>query len=176
MPKRPRKRRGRPATGHDPILGVRVPAKIIKKIDQLAEALSVDRSIIVRRFLKQGVDGHSYLLPTYRGKGEVHKYIASAAASERARGAEAAAARAKPANKLAAEIKAQRAMETATEIASSLGDRITLRRAAKTSPPSRARERPSPATYKSQRGPRRLSDAEIKAAVDRAVARSRGGG
>jgi metal-responsive CopG/Arc/MetJ family transcriptional regulator len=160
MPRR--RKRDRPPTGHDPILGVRVPAKIIKKIDQLAEALFTDRSNIVRRLLQEGVASKSWMLGKGKGKDVVHDYIAVVAARERAKAAKAAVASAAPANKLNAEIKAQREQEKATAIEK----RALLKLEIGT-----------------DRQVRRLSDAKFdaaiataKSAVDRALARSRNKG
>ena len=89
------RKRGRPATGRRPILGVRVAAKIIRKIDRLAEALSEDRSTTVRRLLLKGLESESWLLRTGKGRGLAGQLAAAGAAHERARGAEAAIARAK---------------------------------------------------------------------------------
>jgi plasmid stabilization system protein ParE len=43
MPKR-RRKLGRPRTGHDPMVGVRLPAARLKQIGKIAAALSCDRS------------------------------------------------------------------------------------------------------------------------------------
>ena len=51
-----KKKRGRPATGTDPLIGVRLPADWIEEIDQLARALERDRSSIIRQLLRQGLD------------------------------------------------------------------------------------------------------------------------
>jgi metal-responsive CopG/Arc/MetJ family transcriptional regulator len=132
-----RRKRGRPATGHDPILGVRVPAKIIRQIDRLAEALSIDRSRAVRRLLSEGLASNSWRLRTGKGKGLTGEIIAAKAADVRAKAAEAAVARASPETKLAAEIKAHRAGMEAEDKLSRIGDRIALQRAK--TPPSHAR-------------------------------------
>jgi metal-responsive CopG/Arc/MetJ family transcriptional regulator len=163
-----RRKRGRPATGHDPILGVRVPARIIRQIDRLAEALSIDRSTTVRRLLSEGLASKSWLSRTGKGKGRVGELIAATAADVRAKGAEVAVVRAKPEAKLAAEIKAHRAGVEAADKLSRIGDRITLQRA-KTSP-SRLHREPPP-IHKPAGRARRLGDADVKAAVDRAMAR-----
>jgi metal-responsive CopG/Arc/MetJ family transcriptional regulator len=163
-----RRKRGRPATGHDPILGIRVPAKIIRKIDRLAEVLSIDRSTTVRRLLSEGLASRSWLLRTGKGRGRVGELIAAKAADVRAKGAEAAVARARPEAKLAAEIKAHRAEEEAAEKLLRIGDRIALQ-SAKASP-SHPHQEPPPIRKPTGRA-RRLGDAEVKAAVDRAMAR-----
>jgi hypothetical protein len=175
MPKR--RKRGRPATGHDPILGVRVPAKVIRKIDLLGEALSMDRSATVRRLLERGLDYDSYLLRATKGKGVTDEVVSIWAELEKARAAEVAANRAKRRkDKVAAEINAHRATAKADEISSALADRIALQNlqnANKTPAPSRPGGPPAAVHKQPPRGARRLSEAEIKAAADRAEARSR---
>jgi metal-responsive CopG/Arc/MetJ family transcriptional regulator len=157
MPKR--RKRGRPATGHDPILGVRVPAKIIKKIDQLAGALSTERSNIVRRLLQEGVASRSWMLQKAKRKDVVHEYIAVVAARERAKAAKAAVARAGPTNKLNAEIKAQREQEKATAIEKRALLKLEIG-------PDRQALRLTDAKFDD-------AIATAKSAVDRAVARTR---
>jgi hypothetical protein len=86
------------------------------------------------------------------------------AAQERARTAWEAARRAKPKDRTAAEIKAHRAEMAAAERESVMADRIALQEAARKMPAE-----PPP------HGARRLDKPEIDAAVDRAMARQRGG-
>jgi hypothetical protein len=107
MPKR--RKMGRPRTGHDPVFAIRLPTKLVRKIDRLAEALSLDRSKTVRRLLEEGVYFNAWLLQSHKGKGVIGKYMAVTAASERARAAAAAVKRARPKARIAAEIKAHRA-------------------------------------------------------------------
>jgi hypothetical protein len=172
MPKR--RKRGRPATGHDPILGVRVPVKVIRKIDLLGEALSMDRSATVRRLIERGLAYDSYLLRTTKGKGATGEVINIFAELEKAWAAEAAAKRARRRkDKVAAEINAHRATAKAEEISSALADRIALQKANKTPAPSRPGGLPAAIPKQPPRGARRLSEAEVKAVADRAEARSR---
>ncbi len=56
IPVKRKKKRGRPATGVDPLIGVRLPAEWIKEIDQLAFALERDRSSVIRELLRQSLD------------------------------------------------------------------------------------------------------------------------
>jgi hypothetical protein len=44
-----RKKRGRPATGTDPLVGVRLPQDVIAKLDAWAEGQGVNRSEAVRK-------------------------------------------------------------------------------------------------------------------------------
>jgi hypothetical protein len=45
------KKRGRPATGKDPLVAVRLPKTIIKAIDAKADAKGVTRSQEIRRMI-----------------------------------------------------------------------------------------------------------------------------
>ena len=56
MGKRSRKR-GRPRTGHDPMVGVRLPAIFLRKIDKMAAEIGADRSMIIRLMVEH-VLGH----------------------------------------------------------------------------------------------------------------------
>jgi hypothetical protein len=168
MPKR-RRKRGRPATGRDPVIGVRIPAKDIRKIDQIADALSVDRSTAVRRLLLKGLDSNSWLLRTGRGKGSTGEIVATVAAIERAKGADIAVARAKPQDKPAAEIKALRAAEEADQKPAALVQRRALQRATGMPAP---RPTSTPPVHRPGQA-RRLSADEVKAAADRAEAHRR---
>jgi hypothetical protein len=57
MGKRSRKP-GRPRTGHDPMVGVRLPAIFLrKKIDKMAAEIGADRSMIIRLMVEH-VLGH----------------------------------------------------------------------------------------------------------------------
>lgn len=49
------KKRGRPATGKDPVLPVRLPIEVIKQIDQGASATELTRSAYVRRLIEIGL-------------------------------------------------------------------------------------------------------------------------
>jgi hypothetical protein len=55
MQKRARKR-GRPRTGHDPMVGVCLPPKMLKKIARVADVLGADRSTAIRSILEYGLD------------------------------------------------------------------------------------------------------------------------
>src|SRR5262249_22732305 len=67
----PRKRRrGRPRTGRDPMIGVRVPARVLKKIDKLMVALSCDRSAAIRWLLEAGLDSGLALMLLQASKGK----------------------------------------------------------------------------------------------------------
>jgi hypothetical protein len=51
-----RKKRGRPATGVDPLVGVRLPPKLIEQIDELAAAQVTNRSEAIRELLQQAIN------------------------------------------------------------------------------------------------------------------------
>jgi Arc/MetJ-type ribon-helix-helix transcriptional regulator len=51
-----RKKRGRPATGVDPLVGVRLPPKMIEQIDELAAAQSTNRSEAIRELLQKALE------------------------------------------------------------------------------------------------------------------------
>jgi metal-responsive CopG/Arc/MetJ family transcriptional regulator len=147
-----RKKRGRPRTGHDPMVGLRLPAATLRKIDKFTEALSrPDRSATLRFLIDVGIDQNSWLLRSGKGRGVTGRIVMATAARVRAVAAEHAAEH----GDVAAEIKAQHERERAEELASAEADRIALARAA----------RPA-GTGQSPRD-------TVKAAVDRAVARSR---
>lgn len=42
------RKRGRPATGKDPLITLRVPPDVIRKLDQIAAAEGVSRSEVIR--------------------------------------------------------------------------------------------------------------------------------
>jgi len=50
------KRRGRPATGKDPLVSMRVPKNLIKRAEDEAAQAGVSRSAIMRRWLVAGAD------------------------------------------------------------------------------------------------------------------------
>ena len=56
MGKRSRKR-GRPRTGHDPMVGVRLPAISLRKIDKMAAEIGANRSMIIRMMVEHAL-GH----------------------------------------------------------------------------------------------------------------------
>jgi Arc/MetJ-type ribon-helix-helix transcriptional regulator len=49
------KRRGRPATGKDPLVGARLPPNMIREIDQWASRNSVSRSEAIRRLVERSL-------------------------------------------------------------------------------------------------------------------------
>jgi hypothetical protein len=51
-----RKKRGRPPTGVDPFVGVRLPSKMIERIDELAVSQATNRSEVIRGMLEQALD------------------------------------------------------------------------------------------------------------------------
>src|SRR5262245_40489806 len=132
MRKRAQKR-GRPRTGHNPMVGVRLPRKMLKKIARVADALSADRSTAIRSILEYGLDSGmvSGLLRSGKGRGRTGEIAAAVMAQFKARKAAESAMRAAPADKPRAEIKAQRADEDAAQRISRIGDRLALKQAHK---------------------------------------------
>src|SRR5258708_31092768 len=64
--------RGRPATGHDPTLTIRLPKELTARIDDHAKSKGETRSDVMRRFLEAGLAAESVALaaaPKRRGKG-----------------------------------------------------------------------------------------------------------
>src|SRR5580700_1184430 len=49
------KKRGRPATGKDPFVGVRLPDEMIKALDHWAEKNATTRSEAIRRLVEEGL-------------------------------------------------------------------------------------------------------------------------
>jgi hypothetical protein len=85
-----RKKRGRPATGHDPVVGTRLPAPIVRQIDKMTAEIGTDRSMIMRLLVEYALEcgplklrtGRSVLLGALRGwkgRGRTADKIASAA-------------------------------------------------------------------------------------------------
>jgi hypothetical protein len=128
MPKR-RRKPGRPRTGHDPMVGVRLPAARLKQVDKIAAALSCDRSGAIRWLLDLAMMGLPRAL-LRSGKGRnLSDAIALATVDDiKAKAAADAVERARPADKPQAEIKALRAEEQAAERQASIADRLALRR------------------------------------------------
>lgn len=50
------KRRGRPATGKDPMVGFRSPLELTNRIDRFAEKHGVARAEAIRRLVEQGLN------------------------------------------------------------------------------------------------------------------------
>ena len=59
MPKR-RRKRGRPRTGHDPVVTIRLPAAVIGRIGRWATELGTNRSLIVRLLMEHVTGYGSY--------------------------------------------------------------------------------------------------------------------
>jgi metal-responsive CopG/Arc/MetJ family transcriptional regulator len=105
------------------MIGLRLPASTLRKIDKLTEALSLpDRSTTLRHLIAEGIDNNAWLLRSGKGRGVTGRIVMAAAAKFKA----AAAERAAESGDVAAEIKALRARERAEELASTEADRIAL--------------------------------------------------
>ena len=160
------KKRGRPRTGRDPMIGVRLPERMIKKIAKVAEARSANRSDAVRWLLEQGLDSGAAigLLRTGHGRGMADRIARATMADVKAAAAEAAASR--DTDDVAAQIKALRAREDAIERTERVAQAMSV-------PRSTAEAPAAPPPFRSRHAPRRrLSEAELRAAADRAEARS----
>jgi hypothetical protein len=116
------------------MLGVRVPAATLRMVDKLAAALSTDRSNAVRCLIDEGLkSGFAHLLlRSGRGRRAADRISGIIAANIIASAAEDAVQRAAPASSVAAEIKALRAREHATELEEAEADRLALARAPRT--------------------------------------------
>lgn len=157
------------------MIPVRYPASIVKKMDKVAAALSVDRSTAFREVVKLGLERGRVILLLRRakGRGTVGRIVGLMAATTRAKAARSAAGRATPADQPTAEIKALHAEEHAEVLLSSLADQLALGNARKIEPATVERNLGPPTRYKLRRTRGRLSADEIKAAVDRATAVSK---
>lgn len=49
------KKRGRPATGKDPLVGVRLPQEMINSIEAMADEGNIPRSEAIRRLIQAGL-------------------------------------------------------------------------------------------------------------------------
>ena len=50
------KKRGRPATGHDPLIGVRFPAQLTASVDHFGAERDMSRSEAVRYLVEQALE------------------------------------------------------------------------------------------------------------------------
>jgi len=158
------------------MIGLRVPVSMLRKIDQFAEALSLDRSTTLRSLLAVGIETKAWMLRRGRGSRLADRYAHAVAADEKAKAAERAAERAPEEDRAAAEIKALRAREHADELVLIERDRLALAKAEKalTTAPTEANSKDHAASTLRPRSTRqRLTETEIKAAADRAQARAK---
>jgi hypothetical protein len=161
VPKR-RKKRGRPRTGHDQMVGARLPAALIRKIDKVADVLACDRSTAIRWVIMDALtNGRSQWLisRSQRHRGWVgaivSDFIVQFKASEVAKNA---TRRGSPIAKTQAEIRIHRAQEEAEDSRSKLIDKVARDESLKSRHNAPARG---------------LSQSAVQAAVDRAIARSK---
>ena len=52
------KKRGRPATGYDPMIGLRLAPDLTARVDDWAERQSVSRSEAIRQMIEQALDSY----------------------------------------------------------------------------------------------------------------------
>ena len=157
------------------MIGLRVPAAMLRKIGKFADAFSLDRSATLRFLLEAGIEAKAYYLRRGRGSADGGSVLRALVANQKAKAAERAAERAPDKDKAAAEIKALREREQADSLVLAERDRLALaetRRALTTAPTEAPKDR-APSTYKPRRHRQRLTGSEIKAAADRAQARSK---
>jgi hypothetical protein len=184
------------------MIGVRLPAKMIKKIGEVADALGKDCSATIRFMLNDAIEQGRTRILLLNGRGSsrfADQIVRSIVADQKAEFTEAAAAR--PGATPEAEIKALRAAEQSADLVTRLADKVELQRAhtplkrqsAMTEikviaatpsfqavPETALLEiRPSSAPLQRGRkltGPlqrgKKLSKTEVRAAVERAVSRS----
>jgi hypothetical protein len=111
------------------MVGVRLPMTAVRKIDKIATALSCDRSRAIRWLLHHGLDGGlaTVLLRSDKGRGLAGEIARSVVDDFKAKAAAAAAKRARPSDKVQAEINALRAEERAAERKARIADRLRAR-------------------------------------------------
>ena len=120
------------------MIGLRLPAAVLKKIDKFTEALSLpDRSATLRHLIGDGIEHNAWLLRSGKGRNAAGRIVMAVAAEYKAKAAERAAEH----GDVEAKIKALRAREYATELASAEADRIALTQAQAV---TRPRPRPRP--------------------------------
>ena len=160
------------------MIGVHVPEHLVKQIGKLMVALGCDRSAAIRWLLEAGLGSGMALtlLRASKGKRQSDQICQVIAAGLKHRIAVSAVKRAGPRTSLDATLRAHRAAEEAAELRSSLADRIALRQASKSSaaarPATLSVSTPPNILQPPTRKPRELTAAEVKVAVDRALARA----
>ena len=87
------------------MVGLRVSAAMLRKIDKFADALSANRTNTLRFLLAAGIEAKFYFLRRGRGSGMADRIVRAAVADVKANAAERAVERAPDADKIAAEIK-----------------------------------------------------------------------
>jgi hypothetical protein len=115
------------------MVGVRLPAAMLRKIGKIAAALSCNRSAAIRWSLDVAMDSGQAcaLLRSGKGRRLTDAIVLAAAAEMKAKAAADAVERARPTDKLRAEINALRAEEQAAERQASAQDRLKGREQAK---------------------------------------------
>ena len=109
------------------MVGVRLSAARLKQIDKIATALCCDRSRAIRWLLDLAMVGvPRAFLRSGRGRRLTDAIVRAKVDGIRAKAAQDAVERARPADKLQAEIKALRAEEQAAESQASIHDRLAL--------------------------------------------------
>ena len=71
------KRRGRPATGRDPVSAVRLPAELTSAVDKWAEDHEASRSEAIRRLVEIGLAGaKKFAAPSQQTRAKAKKFAA----------------------------------------------------------------------------------------------------
>ena len=156
------------------MVGVRLPARMLKKLNQVAEALGADRSDAIRFVLEHGLNSYRVtpLLRLRKGRGITGLVIDAISADYQAQLIEQRAKRARPARKGQAEINALRVAEKAAQQIETLADKLAKPRVSAISGAPALPISPS-LPYGLRRARQRLSKAEVEEAVNRAVSRSK---
>ena len=73
----PKKRRGRPATGKDPLVSARLPQELIDSVEAWATANSASRSEAIRRLVEIGLAGaKKFAAPSQQTRAKAKKFAA----------------------------------------------------------------------------------------------------
>ena len=156
------------------MVGVRLPARTLKKLNQVAEALGAARSDAIRFVLEHGLNSPRVtpLLRLRKGRGIAGWAIDAMSADYQAQLIEQRAKRAPPARKGQAEINALRVLEKAAQQIETVADNLAKPRESAISEAPALPVSPS-LSYGLKRARQRLSKAEVEEAVNRAVSRSK---
>jgi len=111
------------------MVGVRLPAARLKQVDKIAAARCCDRSGAIRWLLDVVMDSGvpSVWLRSGKGRNLTDAIVLATGSEAKAKAADDAVERARPADKPRAEIKALRAEEEAAERQANIADRLARR-------------------------------------------------
>jgi Arc/MetJ-type ribon-helix-helix transcriptional regulator len=80
-----KRRPGRPATGHDPVMTVRLPKELTERIDRHAKSRDETRSEVMRRILEAGLAAEAGEAKPRRAPKSKQELASSPAASRNSR-------------------------------------------------------------------------------------------